>query len=104
MNATITRNNLQIFYNKLEGNSKLNEEWLTYKSFLNDGIKMIELCVKELNNKDKVISLNFREDATKVIEYQQAKIKVGRLEDENKRLKQQLKEMELKIDKVLNNF
>jgi len=101
MNATITKNNLEIFYNKLEGNSKLNEEWLTYKAFLKDGIKMIDVCLDNMDQLNKVIAVNLNKDLQTAIETKQVNLKLLSLERENKELKQLNKEMEAKIDKVL---
>jgi len=103
MNATITKNNLEIFLNKLES-SKLNEEWNAYKSFLRDGILAIDLLIKLADEKDEVIRVNFKEDLKKAIDTKQAKIKLLSLEKRNKELEQLNIEMQSKIDKVLNGF
>ena len=104
MNTQITKNNLQIFLDKLESNTKLNDEWLAYKSFLSDGIKLIDLCVKELNHKDEVIRVNFKSDVIKMIDNKQLGLKLIEKEKEIVYLKNLIKEMEVKIEKVLNEF
>lgn len=102
MNTTITKNNLELFLKKLDSNSKLNDEWMSYKSFLSDGIRLIDLCVNELNHKDEVIRVNFKQDAIKLIDNKQNQIKILRLENENKELKDLCKELETKITKIID--
>ena len=104
MNATITKNNLELFLKKLDSNTKLNEEWMCYKSFLKDGVLAIDIFIDLVKEKDEIIRVNFKEDLKKAIDTKQDKIKLITLEKENLHYKELLKEMEKKVEKVLNEF